>query len=100
MLHSIVPRMMPGIGSHETDILRRVVDPLRGGWTAETARAILALSPPQPDAQRVSELAEKACGDELSAVEARELEDYRQVGRLLELMQSRARLSLKAALAA
>ena len=88
--------MMPVIESHETDILRRVVDPQRGGWTAETARAILALSLPQPDAQRVSELAEKACADELSAVEARELEDYRQVGRLLELMQSRARLSLKA----
>ena len=89
--------MTPVIESHEADILRRVVDPQRGGWTAETARAILDLSLPQPDAQRVSKLAEKACADELSAVEARELEDYRQVGRLLELMKSRARLSLKAA---
>ena len=100
LANSIVPGMTTVIESHEADILRRVVDPQRAGWTPETAHAILALSLPQPDAQRVSELAEKACSDELSAVEARELEDYRHVGRLLELLQSRARLSLKTAGAA
>ena len=89
--------MPPVIESRETEILRRVVDPQRASWTPETAHAILALSLPQQDAQRVNELAEKACAGELSAVEECELEDYRHVGRLLELMKSRARLSLKVA---
>lgn len=87
--------MPSAIESHEAEILRRVVDPQRAGWTPETANAILALTLPQGDAERVNELAEKACAGELSAIEERELEDYRQVGRLIELMKSRARLSLK-----
>jgi hypothetical protein len=92
--------MPPVIENHEPEILRRVVDPQRAGWTPETARAILALALPQGDERRVTELAEKACAGELSPAEERELEDYRHVGRLLELMQSRAHLSLKAAGAA
>ena len=67
------------------------------GWTVETARSLLSLALPPEDEHRVKALAEKACDGELSAEESRELEDYRQVGRLLELMKSRARLSLASA---
>jgi hypothetical protein len=42
------------------------------------------------------ELLERSKAGELSDDEARELENYRHVGTTLELMQSRARLSLKA----
>ena len=91
---------MSTIVSHEADILRRVVDPQRAGWTHETAKAILALALPKRDASRASTLARKACAGSLSPAEARELEDYKHIGRFLELMQSRARLSLKKAGAA
>ncbi len=91
----IVWHMSSSIPSHEVELLRRVVDPQRAGWSRETAQAILALSFPQADQQRATELAEKAGSDELTPEERREMEDYRHVGRLLELMQSRARLSLK-----
>jgi hypothetical protein len=91
---------MSTIASHEADILRRVVDPQRAGWTRETAEAILALALPKPDASRASTLARKACAGSLAPAEARELADYKHIGRFLELMQSRARLSLKNAEAA
>jgi hypothetical protein len=91
---------MSTIASYEADILRRVVDPQRAGWTRETTEAILALALPKRDATRASTLARKACAGSLSAAEARELEDYKHIGRFLELMQSRARLSLKNAAAA
>lgn len=81
--------------SHEAELLRRVVDPQRAGWSREAAEAILALSFPASDLERASELAQKAGADTLTAEEQREMEDYRHVGRLIELMQSRARLSLK-----
>jgi phage portal protein BeeE len=91
---------MSTIAVHEANILRRVVDPQRAGWTRETAEAILALRLPKRDASRASTLARKACAGSLSPAEARELEDYKHIGRFLELMQSRARLSLKDAGAA
>ena len=87
--------MSTTIASHEADILRRVVDPRRAGWSRETAGAILALAMPKRDASRASTLARKAYAGALSPAEARELEDYKHIGRFLELMQSRARLSLK-----
>lgn len=87
--------MTASVPSHEAEILRRVVYPQRAGWSHETAQAILALSFPQPDLDRATELAEKAGAEALTPQEQREMEDYRQVGRLLDLMQSRARLSLK-----
>ncbi len=89
------PVMLTTAHSHEAEILRRVVDPQRGGWEPAVAHAILALGLPEDDRQRAAELAQKAGGTDLSPEETIELEDYRQVGRLLELMKSRARLSLK-----
>ena len=88
-------RLSLAIASHEADILRRVVDPRRAGWSREASEAILALALPKRDASRASTLARKACAGSLSPAEARELEDYKHIGRFLELMQSRARLSLK-----
>jgi len=56
---------------------------------------VVALALPKRDASRASTLARKACAGSLSPAEVRELEDNKHIGRFLELMQSRARLSLK-----
>jgi hypothetical protein len=58
------------IASHEADILRRVVDLQRAGWTHETTEAILALALQKRDASRVITLARKACAGSLSPAEA------------------------------
>ncbi|MFM2168776.1 MAG: hypothetical protein RIS79_3147, partial [Verrucomicrobiota bacterium] len=79
----------------EAELLRRVVDPQRAGWTPEGARSILTLSFSQADQARATELAEKAGTGAMTAEEQREMDGYRHVGRFLELVKSRARLSLK-----
>lgn len=79
----------------EADLLRRVVDPQRAGWSPEAAQSILALSFSQEDQARATELAEKAGTGQLTLEEQREMESYRHVGRFLELVKSRARLSLQ-----
>lgn len=84
----------------EAELLRRVVDPQRAGWSPEAAQSILALSFSQEDQDRASELAEKAGTGAMTPEEQREMESYRHVGRFLELVKSRARLSLKSLSAA
>ncbi len=87
--------MTPTYANTEAELLRRVVDPQRAGWSAEAAQSILALSFSQADLNRATELAEKAGTGELTPEEHREMAGYRHVGRFLELVKSRARLSLK-----
>jgi hypothetical protein len=80
----------------EAEILCRVVDPQRAGWTHDAAESILALSFSPEDTQRATALAEKSSTGELTADEQREMAGFRHVGRFLELLKSRARLSIKA----
>ena len=83
------------IESGETAIWRRVIRPETAGWTRAGAEAILHLDFQEDDHERMLELLERAKAGELSSDEAAELENYRHVGTTLELMQSRARLSMK-----
>ena len=83
------------VESREVAIWRRVIRPETVGWTRDGAEAILQLDFQQDDQARMVELMERAKNGDLSAEEAEELENYRHVGTTLELMQSRARLSLK-----
>jgi hypothetical protein len=78
----------------EAAILDRLIRPADGGWPAPAARAILGLGFEDTDKARMTSLLEKAKAGELNADESRTLENYRHVGRLLELMKSRARKSL------
>ena len=80
----------------EAAILGRVFKPEIGGWPRAAAEAILGVSFDGEDRDRMVALLERAKAGELSAEEAEELEHYRHVGRLLELMKSRARRSLQA----
>lgn len=83
------------IESREVAIWRRVIRPETAGWSRAGAEAILHLDFPEDDHERMLELLERAKEGVLPPDEAAELENYRHVGTTLELMQSRARLSLK-----
>lgn len=81
--------------SSEAAILDRVIRPEMGSWPRSAAKAILNISFGSPDKARLSFLLEKAKNGSLSPSETEEIEHYRHVGRLLELMKSRARRSLR-----
>jgi hypothetical protein len=86
---------MEALESSETAILDRVIRPDAGGWPRAAAEVILAVHFGPQDRERMSLLLEKAKAGELSPAEAEAIENYRRVGRLLELMKSRARRSLR-----
>ena len=80
---------------NETAILSRVIQPSRGDLPTEAAEAILRFDFDPVDRQQMHELIQKNQEGELSLEEQRDLESYRQVGRLLDLMRSKARMSLR-----
>ena len=79
------------------EILARTIMPGEGNLPVEAARSILRFQLAQADYERVNELAAKARAGTLSAEERLELDEYERVTCLVELMQSKARLSLKRA---
>lgn len=79
----------------EAAILDRVFRPDAGDWPREAAETILGLGFNRSDRQRMTRLLEKAKAGDISPEQAEVLENYRHVGRLLELMKSRARRSLR-----
>ena len=83
--------------SSEAAILGRVFRPEAAGWPRAAAEAILAVGFSPDDREQMSRLLEKAKAGELRPEETETLENYRHIGRLLELMKSRARRSLRAA---
>ena len=60
----------------------------------EAAREWLRLRLSDADAERVRELSGKANGGQLTGTEERELENYLNVGRTLQFLKAKARLSL------
>lgn len=81
----------------EAAILSRIIHPERDDLSPEAARSILKLEFDEHDRVRMHELATRAQSGELTEVELAELESYRRVGRLLDLMRSKARRSLERA---
>ncbi len=81
--------------NNEADILSRVIQPGHNGLSLAAARALLKLEFPGDDRRRMHELAVKNQAGDLTAAERRELDDYLRVGRLLDLLGAKARLSLK-----
>ena len=81
----------------ETAILDRVFRPEAGDWPRGVAETILGVGFDKTDRHRMARLLEKAKAGELLPDEAEALENYRRVGRVLELMKSKARRSLKTA---
>jgi len=83
--------------STEAAILNRVFRPNADAWPRAAAEAILSISFDPSDRDRMTLLLEKAKTGEISSEETEALENYRHIGRLLELMKSRARQSLQTA---
>jgi len=80
--------------STEAAILNRVIQPESGDWPRAAAEAILGIGFDPKDREVMTLLLEKAESGSLSTEEAEALENYRHIGKLLELMKSRARRSL------
>ncbi len=87
---------------HETDaatsevaILSRVIDPDKPTLVPEAARAILALDFSRADKERMRQLSAKARAGTLTRREQTEINNYERAGHVLNILQSKARLSLK-----
>jgi len=95
--HGILSVMDTVHESTEAAILNRVFRPNAEAWPRAAAEAILSISFDPSDRDRMTLLLERAKTGELSSEDAEALENYRHIGRLLELMKSRARQSLQTA---
>ncbi len=81
--------------SSHTDILSRVIVPEKGDLSAEAAESILRLKFDQADLDRMHLLAARSQSGELTPDEAAELDRYRHVGHMLDMLHSKARRSIK-----
>jgi hypothetical protein len=79
----------------EAAILSRLIRPEEDTLTPETAEGFLRIRFEQRDLDRMHELAVKNQDGLLTADEQAEMEHYRNVGYLLDLMHSKARRALK-----
>src|SRR5262249_26307109 len=79
----------------EVSILNRILRPDAPTFSPEAARDILALDFDQADKERMRELSAKARTGMLTAEEDAEAGGYELVGHLLNVMQSKARRSLR-----
>ena len=91
--------MSPQLAENNTEasILGRAMDPENWKLTPEAARSILTLELSPKDRKRMDALAAKARSGSLNADEEVEIENYRQVATLVEMVKSKARLFLKKA---
>ena len=80
--------------SVEADILARVIQQERTPLPKAAAKAMLNFHFPQSDLDRMQALAVKNQEGRLTKADQRELDAYRRVGRLLDLLLARARLAL------
>ena len=79
----------------EAEIWSRTIRPGEGDLSPEAAREWLRLQLSEADVERVRELSSKANSGQLTDPEERELENYLNVGRTLEFLKAKARLSLR-----
>jgi hypothetical protein len=79
----------------EAAILSRILEPNMPSFSPNGARDILALDFPQDDKVRMRQLLAKARDEGLSAEEQEEANNFERVGHLLNMLQSKARCSLK-----
>lgn len=82
------------IADSEVGILNRLIVPEDADLSADVARSILKWKFDPRDTERMRELLAKNQHGQLTADEQKEIERYRHVGHLLDLMHSKARLSL------
>jgi hypothetical protein len=81
--------------SSEAAILSRIVEPDQPTFNVELARAILAMDFNQADKEQMRQLAAKARAGTLTADEQAAINNYERVGHFLNILQLKARRSLK-----
>jgi hypothetical protein len=79
----------------EAAILSRIIKPKLGDLPQAAARVLQKFEIDESDRERMHELAVRNQEGELNDAEQHELESYRRVGRLLDLLAAKALLSLK-----
>jgi hypothetical protein len=81
----------------ELDILADVMAADEGDMTSEVARSVLNWKFSSRIISRMNELADRNNEGTIAAWERQELEKYLRVGSLINIIQAKARLSLKSA---
>jgi hypothetical protein len=81
----------------ESDILADVIAPDQGDLTPEVAQSVLRWQFTSRATGRINELADRNNKGTITAQERQELEKYLRVGSLINILQSKARLSLESA---
>jgi hypothetical protein len=81
----------------EAEILSEVIEPDRGTISAGAAREILSLRYHPETSSRIRILLASNNAGTITAEERVDLEKYRRVGQLIDLLQAKARLSLASA---
>ncbi|MBV9125746.1 MAG: hypothetical protein JO112_20545 [Planctomycetes bacterium] len=82
------------VNASDVAILGRVLEPEKPTLSPAAARAILALDFRPADKERMRFLSAKAQEGTLTRAGQAEINSYERVGHLLNIMQSKARLSL------
>jgi len=80
---------------HSSEILNRIIRPEEECLSAEAAREILRFRLADEDVQRANELAAKARDGELTTDDRAALDEYERVTAMIELLQSKARRTLR-----
>jgi hypothetical protein len=81
----------------DAEILEHVVSPVKGGLPPDAARAILELQFDKGATKRIRQLLQKNNRGALAAEERITLERFLRVGKIIDLLHAKARLSLKEA---
>lgn len=79
----------------EADILDQLVSPRKADFTPESARAILQLKFDAKATRTIRRLLQQNNNGKISADERLLMEKYLRVGQMLDLLQAKARLSIK-----
>jgi hypothetical protein len=90
-----IPMQVSHADNSEVSILNRILRPNAPTFSPEAARDILALDFDRTDKDRMRQLSTKARAGTLTAQEDAEAGRYELLGHLLNIMQSKARRSLK-----
>jgi hypothetical protein len=77
-----------------SSIFERIVRPTKSVMTPAIAQAVLALKFPAADVRQMNRLLQASKDEVLTPDQAVALENYRTVGRMLDLMQIQARRAL------
>jgi hypothetical protein len=84
----------------ETEIMADIISPQQGDLSVEVAESVLAWKFTRRAISRMNQLAERNRKATITPAERQELERYLRVGSLVNLLQAKARLSLKSVSAA